>query len=203
MKTLSIAAAALTLASAAGSLAATANFLFESRKTTPEEVAHGAPAGGDVWKFFVTTDADILSVNQVLISSTAPLYQEAPPFGSNVEPAPPEFVALLPSLSADSWISTPGPTQLLGPDMPGDGALSLWGDLTNDGPQNQFQFAQLTFVAPTFFEFAFRLVVAGTNGPESFPQYFEYVPEPSAYHLAMPAILGLIACRRSRQAPCL
>jgi hypothetical protein len=148
-------------------------------------VAHGAPTGGDVWKFFVTTDADILSVNRVLISSTAPLYQEAPPFGSNVEPPAPEFVALLPSLSADSWISTPGPTQLLGPDMPGDGDLSLWGDLTNDGPQDHFQFAQLTFPAATFFTFRFGITLAGTNGPENFPQFF------------VPRAFGIL-CRHAR-----
>lgn len=176
-------------------IAATATFSATRRTTSPEEVANGAPAGGDVYKYFVTTDADILSISNVQIMSSAPLFQVAPPWGSNIKPPPPEFLALFPSLSADSWITTPGPTHILGSDMPGDGQ-SLWGDFTNDGPQVHFQFAQLTLPPGATANFTGRIALRGATGPE----YFPIVPEPCSWLLAGIGATALAACRRRRLA---
>jgi hypothetical protein len=168
--------------------AATLEFDFECAPVPVAAVRDGAPACGVIFRYFVTTSHDILSVNQVLITGPAP-FQVAPPFGSNTEPPPPEFIALRPSLLADSWITTPGVTSRLGPDMPGDGT-STWGDLTNDGPQTRFQFAQLT-TPSGFGRFQGRISLAGDTGPVAFPfdipaplDYsctFECVPEPSGW----------------------
>jgi len=176
--------------------AANVSFTMTREKVSLVHVTHGAPLDGDVYKFFATTDADILSVNQVLITSTVPLYQTPPPFGSNTEPPPPPFVALVPSLSVDSWVTTPGPTTQLGPDMPGDGT-STWGDLTNDGPQTHFQFAQLTLPAGAMGNFTARMSVDGSTGPEVFPFSLDmFVPEPTTLALLGAGALSLAALRR-------
>jgi hypothetical protein len=178
----------------------------------PNQAMVNASSGGltlqsRILMYFVTTDADILSVNQVLVTFTggASLYQVAAPFGSNTEPPHPAFVALNASLAADSWISTPGATSRLGGDLPGDGTGS-WGDLTNDGPQNNFHFATLTI--PSFASgaraiFSGRISLAGSNGPE--PKVFTLgapqppyptLPEPGAATLIAIGLLGLGAFRR-------
>jgi hypothetical protein len=162
----------------------------------------GLTLESNIYSFFVTTDADILSVNQVLISTIGgPLYQAPAPFGSNTEPPPPEFLAFNPSLSADSWISTPGATSRLGGDLPGDGTGS-WGDLTNDGPQTNFNFAVLTLGAypQSYGTFSGRISLAGAKGPEPIPFILSLsphsVPEPGCSGLFALGIVSLRAFRR-------
>jgi hypothetical protein len=189
--------AAVAFGAAATVNAATATITQQGPITNPgpEAVAAGAPAGGQVHKFVVTSDADILSVNQVLITGPA-LFQVAPPFGSNTEPPDPAFVGLNRALEADSWISTPGATSRLGPDMPGDGT-STWGDLTNDGAQGNFLFATLTIPPQTFGRFQGRISLAGAEGPEVFPFDFPLgIPEPGTFAMAGMGLIGFIAMRR-------
>jgi hypothetical protein len=182
----------------------------------PNQAMVNASSGGltlqsQILMCFVTTDADILSVNQVLVTLTGgSLYQAPAPFGSNTEPPDPLFVGINPALAADSWISTPGATSRLGGDLPGDGTGS-WGDLTNDGPQTNFKFAQLTI--PAFSSgaraiFTGRISLAGANGPEvfsfgpnldleQFPRPpFPTLPEPGSGSLLTAGLLGLSPFRR-------
>jgi hypothetical protein len=162
-------------------------------------IAAGVPANSSISKFYVTTDADILSVHQVQVTLYGgQLYQVPPPFGSDTEAPDPAFLALNRALEADSWITTPGATSRLGggSGFPGDGTAT-WGDLTNDGPQTNFQFAQFT-VVPGFGcgMFTARISVAGSVGPEilTFETYFPSLcPEPPSC-----ALLALAAAAGSR-----
>jgi hypothetical protein len=159
-------------------------------ESTPPE---NAPAGGKVFSFFVTTDGDILSVGFVDVDSSAPLFQHS--VGGNNSPAETPIFMIYPPLGADSWINTPGNTSILGVDMPGDGtANSAWGDLSNDGPQTNFKFAQLTFPPGTSWRFRGNVTIAGATGPFSVP--FDFVPEPGSSMLALVGMLGLTGIRR-------
>jgi hypothetical protein len=170
----------------------------------PTQEMVNASAGGltlesQIAKWFVQTDADILSVNQVLVTFTggASLYQVPAPFGSNTEAPDPAFLAFNASLAADSWISTPGATSRLGGDMPGDGTGS-WGDLTNDGPQNSFHFATMTipsFASGARATFTGRISLAGATGPEPKP-FVLHIPEPTSLGLIGTSLLGLAGFRR-------
>jgi MYXO-CTERM domain-containing protein len=126
------------------------------------------------------------------------LFQVDPPFGSNIEPPNPAFIALNRALAYDSWITTPGETALTGADLPGDGT-GAWGDATDDGPQSSFQFARMTTPVGVLVRFAGVVRVAGEHGPEDFPFSIFDVPEPGGVALAVLAGLGLGRARR-RQA---
>lgn len=161
------------------SQAATVEFWSSLSSPSPEAVAAGAPVGGEIFDVFVTTDADILSINQVLIDKD--LFNVDSPFGSNTAPAPPEFVALNRALEADSWITTPGATALLGPDLDATDGTSAFGDLSNDGPQTDFHFARLTAINESSLSFSGRVSVAGPSGPEAFPFSLGYLIEGGFY----------------------
>jgi hypothetical protein len=171
----------------------------------PPPSADGAPINGDVWQFKATTDGDILSVNNVLITihfpAVATLYNH--PFGdpSNAEPGNPALIAVFPSLDVDSWITTPGATVRLGPDLPGDGTTTF-GDLTSDGPQSEFIFAQLTFPHGTVFDFAGRVSIASQTQGNVFSQSFHFsnVPEPAACWLAVSFVCIKLASDRRNHA---
>ena len=171
------------------------------RKPSEAAVDAGAPAGGKIYQFFVTTNADVLSIGnvQVSISNGGSLFQV--PFGSDRDKPDPALVALFRSLEADSWVDTPGETLLFGPGLPGDGT-GVWGDFTNNGPQLNFRFAQLT-VAPGYsLIFQGSILVGDLGGYEE--RSFTFidaltppdVPEPSAALMAGVGILGVVSARR-------
>jgi hypothetical protein len=153
-------------------------------------MANGVPAGARINSFFVTADADILRVGDVVI--TAPLYQD--PNGFDAEPPNPIFVDLLPALNADSWITTPGVTAIAGGGFGHDS--SAWFDTSNDGPMTHFMFAQLTNTGPG--HFGGVISVAGATGPEVFEFSFELVPEPATSAMAGFILIGLTLAARRR-----
>ena len=157
----------------------------------------GAPEGTTI-NVFATTDADILSIGRAMVdlSFGAPgeLFNVAPPFGSNDTPPDPAFIAFNEALLADSWITTPGDTTRLGADLPGDNNTTF-GDLSNDGPQNMFQFASLTVPTGTWGFFSGQVTVAGSAGPESF-DFRIVVPEPATMMLVSLGLVGVVAARR-------
>jgi hypothetical protein len=186
---------------AASVSAATVAFSASLAPPSAAAIAAGVPANECIAKFFVTTDADILSVNQVItFTMGGPFFQVPPPFGSDTEPPDPAFLSLNRALEADSWITTPGATSKLGggSGFPGDGT-GTWGDLSNDGPRANFQFAQLTIPDGQGGTFHGRISVAGASGPEAFEFVFPFcIPEPSTgLLLALGALVGLRA-RRGR-----
>ena len=183
----------------AGAVAASVEFSLVAERGVEIFDLHPFESIWDRYKFFVSTDADLLSINQVLVTSIQSLFQVAPPFGSNTEPPDPLFVQLLRALALDSWITTPGDTVLLGGDIPGDGT-GTWGDLSDDGSQSNFQFAQLSFPTGTTGRFTGRVSVAGSTGPENFPFDFLIVPEPATSGLAAMTLLALAAIRRTASA---
>jgi hypothetical protein len=112
------------------------------RETSAAERGGGAPEG-NVVSFNVTTDADILSIGFVKVESSVGAYQNS--LGGDAEPPLDAIIAAFPAAGADSWITTPGTTSALGTLWPGDGTdASTWGDTNDNGPQQNFKFAQIT-----------------------------------------------------------
>ena len=148
------------------------------RVPTPIEIQAEPTLGSKtIFEFFVTSDADVLSVDNVEI--TGSLFQV--PFGSDVEPPLPAFLPVFPHLSADSWITTPGATSVAGGGFANP--LSAWFDVSNDGPVSDFMFARLTVPTAEKLDFTFRgrMSVAGDTGVENFRFFFLVaIPEPSA-----------------------
>ena len=110
-------------------------------------------------------------------------------------PQDPCFTCLFPPTPAelvDTFVTTPGSTSFLGADFPGDGTTTTMGDLSNDGPQNHFQFARVTVSNGATGLFSGKITVAGSTGPEDFPFSFVLgVPEPTSRCFVVP---GLLAC---------
>ena len=171
------------------SLAQEAMVEISCELSTPDASAvdQGAPDGGIIINLFATTNADILSIGEVLIATSNPIYNVAPPFGSDTAPPDPPFIAFAPSLTADSWITTPGMTSLLGPGLEEADGTSTFGDLSDDGPQTDFQFARITLPPGTTGFISGKVTVAGSSGPESFSFNSSLcIPEPASV-----ALLGL------------
>ncbi len=167
-------------------------------RVSTEAAAAGAPQNGVTGMFSVTTDGDILSVNNVMIELPAgvSLYNNTT-FGSNVEPPNPALIPIARDLEADSWISTPGATSLLGPDFPGDGT-STWGDLVDSGPQSNFKFATLSMPAQAKGWFNFRVSIADPTAEGGiYTESFRLaIPEPASAGLLGMSLLGLASLRR-------
>jgi hypothetical protein len=130
----------------------------QSRLVTPQEIAGGAPAGAVVNDFRLTTDADVLCVCNVDINSS--LYQHA--LGKDDGAWPQELIDTQPAVGADSFIQAPGSTVVLGGGISG-GKDSLWGDLSNDGPQTDFLFSRLTTTETGTFTGAISLRTTATS----------------------------------------
>jgi hypothetical protein len=91
--------AALALIGSIANISQAATLTINAQGFYPNQTMVDASSGGltlksRIYMFFVTTDADILSVNQVQVTVTGgSLYQVAAPLGSNTEPPPPEPLA--------------------------------------------------------------------------------------------------------------
>jgi hypothetical protein len=174
--------------------------LVDPPRTALEALVAPVPAPSLTYQFLATTDGDILSIDNIEITTAPPtaLYQH--PFGdpSNANPPTLGLDAVFPSIVSDSWFDTPGASSRLGPDLPGDGTTTF-GDLSNDGPQADFIFAQLTFPLPVSWSVSGRVSIAGGGGTTVYNQPFNFVfvPEPAS---ASVAAIGLSAyCMRSRR----
>jgi hypothetical protein len=166
------------------------------------------PAGSFVHQFFVTTDAntDILSVNQLVFNFDMAIYQHD--VGVDNEPPNPLVFPAFPSMSADSYITTPGITAVGVPDD-GDPPFtngSIFFDTTNNGQQTNFLFAQLTLPALASGTFSGRVTVEGpVNTLTDYPFSFTItaVPEASAFLLLgavmLPVSAVLYVRRRGKQ----
>jgi hypothetical protein len=165
--------------------------------------ANPVPQGSTVWTFTVTTDSDILAFENIKIEplvGSGAMYHN--PFGdpANANKPNPALIPAFPTLADDSWFDTPGTTSRLGADLPGDG-FTTFGDLDNDGPQNNFVFAQLT-LPPTFIQglMTGRIAINSTTSPGTpYSQDFRIVfpiPEPASASLCGIAALALAAVRR-------
>ena len=148
----------------AGATAATVSLSRSTRPVSVQEVADGAPVGGLIHEFFITSDTDLLCLGGA--SFGAPLFQHT--LGSDVAPPSGEALAAAPALGADSFIAFPGSTQMIGGGFspsPGD---HTWFDVSNDGAQQNFLFARLT-TAGTTSSFSGDLYVRGYDAPVVLP----------------------------------
>jgi hypothetical protein len=152
---------------ASPAFAASVTLSRETRPVTAAEIAGGAPIGGFVHDFFVTSSTDLLSVGQVAV--TAPLFQHT--LGSDV--GAPTGGALLAStsLSADSFITLPGQTSSIGGGFDGSPGDHAWFDASDDGPQQDALWARLTTMGQTG-EFSGRVSVRGYDAVVSLPFCF-------------------------------
>jgi hypothetical protein len=167
------------------------------------------PLDSDIHRFFVTTDADILSIHSIRITDSSgqpldTLYHHALGDPMNAEPGNPALVPAFPGLQYDSWVTTPGVTTRMFADLPGDGQTAF-GDISNDGPQNNFVFAQFTVPGGTAINFQGVVSILSTDNPgQMYDAPFSFVsplvPEPAAVSLASMALLGLLIMRPRRSA---
>jgi hypothetical protein len=158
-----------------------------TRQASAAEIANDASlAGKTVFDFFLTTDGDILSISDVVITlngttNGSRLYQNA--LNGDVEPPSPAFVAVFPALGVDSWISTPGGTSGAGGGFAN--ANSAWFDSDNNGPQNNFHFAGLTTSDNGSFAFLINIPSDDGQSVVNFPFDFAIVT-PVALHFNSP-----------------
>lgn len=169
------------------------------------------PAGARIYRFRVTTDSDILALENVAIVPCTPGYPPIPLYNNrfgdagNANKPNDALIAAFPSLSADTWFDTPGNTSRLGADLPGDG-MTTFGDLDANGPQNNFVFAQITTYGTGLlgggFHLKVRISINRTESPGTpFSQDFEigFCPEPTTLSVAALAALPLARAGRRKK----
>ncbi|MEM6257977.1 MAG: PEP-CTERM sorting domain-containing protein [Planctomycetota bacterium] len=195
-QTLTVLTAAMTMA-VAGTASAAVVTNIVTRDVTSEEIGGGAPDGGTVIQFFLDSTADILSVNDVsFVLTEGAFYQDG--LGADDEAPNPTFVAAFPALGVDSFINTPGGTSILPGFVTTTSEFSgTWGDLTDDGAQAGFLFAQFTTTADAVGTYSFDIAFAGAQGPEE-QSFSGAIPIPEPSSLALISLGGLLIARRRR-----
>jgi hypothetical protein len=200
-------ALACVLLAAQPVLGASLNFNWTQRPTTALEIGHDpATANKTVYDFFATTSGDILSVNGVTIridgtTDGSLLYQNANGGDAEFPFFNPFYDISLrfPSITADSWITTPGFTTIAGGGF--STPNSAWFDADSIGAVTNFSFARLTAPTGAPFRFSGTVSIVGDGGQsvEDFPFVFE-TPEPASGCLASLAVSVLLSRRRRKPA---
>ncbi|MEM6505636.1 MAG: PEP-CTERM sorting domain-containing protein [Planctomycetota bacterium] len=168
-----------------------------TRDVTSEEIGDGAPDGGTVIQFFLDSTADILSVNDVSFVLTEGAFYQSN-FGEDDAAPNPGFIGTFPALGADTFITTPGGTSILPGFVTTTSEFSgTWGDLTDDGAQDGFLFAQFTTTADAVGTYSFDIAFAGAQGPEE-QSFSGAIPIPEPSSLALISLGGLLIARRKR-----
>jgi hypothetical protein len=139
--------------------AATLSLSRTTRPVTAEEIADGAPMGGYVHEFFVNSDTDLLAVGADPFGAS--FFHHT--LGSDVAPPSPEDLPGRPSLGVDTYITLPGETLKLGGAFSSAPGERGWGDLSKDGPQQNFRFARFTTKGEAG-AFTGRILARGYNG---------------------------------------
>ncbi len=172
------------------------SFSTLQRDVSQAEIGDGVPEG-IVYEFFVTTDADVLALNFVRTELLdGDFFNDA--LGTEGSAPNPAFIAVFPRLGADSYITTPGGTSVLGGGLPADGD-DTFGDTEDNGPVSEFKFAQLTIPAGATGLFAGQFDIVGGSGV--FSQNFEFplgVPEPASLSLLGLAMVSFAGMRRRK-----
>jgi len=157
-------AATLVLFTAQHTLADSITFSQNVRAVSAEEsgAADQAVPAGDVYEFFATTDGDVLAVNFVTTTlNGGDFYQNT--FGTAGSAPNGALIGTFPALAADSYITTPGATSVLGGGLPADGD-DTFGDTSDEGAQTDFKFAQLTIPTGATGVFSGQFDIVGTSG---------------------------------------
>ncbi len=157
------------------------------------------PQNSTIYSLRVVTDSDIISISEVrIVLGSGNLYNHSLGDPQNANSPIPAFIAVFPSLSADSYFDTPGQTTRTGPDLPGVGTTTF-SDTTNDFAPFQFQFAQLTVVnGHTVPAFHFTINTQDTANPSAvYSKHFDIVwAEPTSAALSLSPMLALVVIRR-------
>jgi len=166
--------------------------------------------GSITTNIFATTTGDIVSLEDVTLTlESGEIYNLGAPFGSDTSDACPDFCGFEPLAEADSYITTPGDTNVLVNDgsdaiQPDRVPLSTWADFTDDGPQNNFQIARITLQSISESNDSLQGTLQGTlqfvgqaGGIDSLPFSVTVgVPEPASAVLSLIAGLVVFAIRR-------
>lgn len=150
-------------------LAASVSISRSVRSVTQEEIADGAPAGGFVHDFFLTSATDMLSFSTVMVNT--PLFSHE--LGSHTQAPPPELEVMSESISAHSFITSTGDTGIAGADSSLESGLRSYFDTANLGASDQFHFARLTVSEAG--SFAGRVSVRGYHEDQT-DYGFVYLP---------------------------
>ncbi len=187
--------AVVALVAAATQAAVTTNVTF--RSVSAAEADGGAPAGGYVYEFFLDSDSDILSIFDINVNLTSGTIYNETSFGSDNAAPNPLLVPSFPQVGVDTFVTTPGSSTVeLGTTKTSTSWTGTWGDVTNDGPQSGFRFAQFSVSADVAGTYKFDIGYAGETGPEEVTLEGNFIPEPAS--MALLGLGGLALIRRRR-----
>lgn len=196
------------------SQAATFSISGKARLLTASEIAGGVPNPQSnptaVYKYFISTDEDIVSIDDVFIENLGirndVIYNH--PMGQDTGPLSMDIINTFPSLTADSWITTPGNTQIiksldfefpLADGQTASNGTATWFDEDLNGAVDGFQFAQLTVPYTSFFKVTGNITLSGGNGISAAP-FTIYAgcpicPEPSTFFLFFLSLSHIVCWR--------